>query len=52
MKDEKGIAPPSSLFAPTQYIQIFAGATLGFFIFGNVPTLNNYLGNLFIIGAG
>jgi|TARA_B110000027_G_C16112413_1_gene298405 drug/metabolite transporter (DMT)-like permease len=43
---------PSSLFAPTQYIQIFAGATLGFFIFGNVPTLNNYLGNLFIIGAG
>jgi len=43
---------PSSLFAPTQYIQIFAGAILGFFIFGDIPTLNNYLGNILIIGAG
>ena len=43
---------PSSLFAPTQYIQIFAGATLGFLIFGDIPTLNNYLGNTLIIGAG
>jgi drug/metabolite transporter (DMT)-like permease len=43
---------PSSLFAPTQYIQIFAGATLGFLIFGDVPTINNYLGNILIIGAG
>ena len=43
---------PSSLFAPTQYIQIFAGATLGFLIFGEIPTLNNYLGNILIIGAG
>ena len=43
---------PSSLFAPTQYIQIFAGATLGFLIFGDIPTLNNYLGNILIVGAG
>ena len=43
---------PSSLFAPTQYIQIFAGAILGFLIFGDIPTLNNYLGNVLIIGAG
>ena len=43
---------PSSLFAPTQYIQIFAGAMLGFLIFGDIPTLNNYLGNTLIIGAG
>ena len=43
---------PSSLFAPTQYIQIFAGAILGFLIFGDIPTLNNYIGNLLIIGAG
>ena len=43
---------PSSLFAPTQYIQIFAGAFFGFFIFGDIPTLNNYLGNILIIGAG
>jgi drug/metabolite transporter (DMT)-like permease len=43
---------PSSLFAPTQYIQIFAGAILGFFIFSEIPTLNNYLGNILIIGAG
>jgi drug/metabolite transporter (DMT)-like permease len=43
---------PSSLFAPTQYIQILAGAMLGFFIFGEIPTLNNYLGNILIIGAG
>ena len=43
---------PSSLFAPTQYIQIFVGAVLGFLIFGDIPTLNNYLGNILIIGAG
>ena len=43
---------PSSLFAPTQYIQIFAGAFLGFLVFGDIPTLNNYLGNVLIIGAG
>ena len=43
---------PSSLFAPTQYIQIFAGAILGYMMFGEVPTLNNYLGNILIIGAG
>jgi drug/metabolite transporter (DMT)-like permease len=43
---------PSSLFAPTQYIQIFAGAILGFLMFGDIPTLNNYAGNILIIGAG
>jgi drug/metabolite transporter (DMT)-like permease len=43
---------PSSLFAPTQYIQIFAGAILGFLIFGEIPSLNNYMGNILIIGAG
>jgi len=43
---------PSSLFAPTQYIQIFAGAIIGFLIFGDIPTPNNYLGNFLIIGAG
>ena len=43
---------PSSLFAPTQYIQIFAGAIIGFFMFGDMPTINNYIGNLLIIGAG
>ena len=43
---------PSSLFAPTQYIQIFAGAILGFFMFGDVPTINNYIGNILIVGAG
>ena len=43
---------PSSLFAPTQYIQIFTGAVLGFLAFGEIPTLNNYLGNILIIGAG
>jgi len=43
---------PSSLFAPTQYIQIFAGAILGFLIFGEIPSLNNYMGNMLIIGAG
>ena len=43
---------PSSLFAPTQYIQIFAGGALGFLIFGDIPTLNNYLGNNLIVGAG
>ena len=43
---------PSSLFAPTQYIQIFAGAIIGFFMFGDVPTINNYIGNILIVGAG
>ena len=43
---------PSSLFAPTQYIQIFAGGFLGFMMFGDIPTLNNYFGNVLIMGAG
>ena len=43
---------PSSLFAPTQYIQILAGGTLGFLVFGDIPTLNNYLGNILIVAAG
>ena len=43
---------PSSLFAPTQYIQIFAGAIIGFFMFGDLPTTNNYIGNILIVGAG
>ncbi|MBA1338026.1 MAG: Permease of the drug/metabolite transporter (DMT) superfamily [Pelagibacterales bacterium] len=43
---------PSSLFAPTQYIQILAGGMLGFLVFGDIPTLNNYLGNILIVAAG
>jgi len=43
---------PSSLFAPTQYIQMFAAAIIGYLVFNDVPTLNNYLGNFLIIGAG
>jgi drug/metabolite transporter (DMT)-like permease len=43
---------PSSLFAPTQFIQIFAAAIIGYLIFGDIPTFNNYVGNIFIIGAG
>jgi drug/metabolite transporter (DMT)-like permease len=43
---------PSSLFAPTQYIQIVAGAILGFLMFSEIPTINNYMGNILIVGAG
>ena len=43
---------PSSLFAPTQYIQIFVGAVVGYFVFSDIPTINNYLGNILIVGAG
>ena len=43
---------PSSLFAPTQYVQIFTGALIGYLYFGDIPTLNNFYGNLLIIGAG
>ena len=43
---------PSSLFAPTHYIQIFAAAIIGYLVFGDIPTLKNYLGNILIIGAG
>ena len=25
---------------------------MGFFIFGDIPTISNYLGNILIIGAG
>jgi len=42
---------PLSLFTPTQYIQIFVGAVLGFLIFDDITTLSNYLSNLLIIGA-
>ena len=43
---------PSYLFAPTQYVQIIIGAIIGYLYFGDLPTLNNYIGNLIIIGAG
>jgi drug/metabolite transporter (DMT)-like permease len=43
---------PSSLFAPTQYVQVFSGAVIGYLYFGDIPTLNNFFGNLLIIGAG
>ena len=43
---------PSSLFAPTQYVQIFTGAIIGYLYFGDIPTLNNFYGNMLIIGAG
>ena len=43
---------PSYLFAPTQYIQIAIGALIGYLYFGNIPTLNNYIGNIIIVGAG
>ena len=43
---------PSFLFAPTQYVQIITGAIIGYLYFGNIPTLNNYIGNLIVIGAG
>ena len=43
---------PSYLFAPTQYIQIIIGAVIGYLYFGNIPTINNYIGNLVVIGAG
>ena len=43
---------PSSLFAPTQYVQVFSGAIIGYLYFGDIPTLSNFFGNLLIIGAG
>jgi len=43
---------PSYLFAPTQYVQIIIGAIIGYLYFGDLPTINNYIGNLIIIGAG
>ena len=43
---------PSYLFAPTQYVQIIIGAIIGYLYFGDLPTFNNYIGNLLIIGAG
>ena len=43
---------PGAIFGSILYTQIFAGVFLGYVVFNEIPTINNYLGNLIIIAAG
>ncbi len=43
---------PGAIFGSIIYIQIFGGVLLGYFVFGEIPTINNYVGNAIIIAAG
>ena len=44
--------PTWSDFGSILYTQIFAGVFLGYVVFNEIPTINNYIGNLIIIAAG
>ena len=43
---------PGAIFGSILYVQIFGGVLVGYFVFSEIPTLNNYIGNIIIIGAG
>ena len=43
---------PGAIFGSIIYIQIIGGVLLGYFVFGDIPTINNYVGNGIIIAAG
>ena len=43
---------PGAIFGSIIYVQIFAGVLLGYIVFGEIPTINNYIGNAIIIAAG
>ena len=43
---------PGAIFGSVLYVQIFGGVLVGYFIFSEIPTINNYIGNIIIIGAG
>ncbi len=43
---------PGAIFGSIIYVQIFAGVLLGYIVFGEIPTINNYVGNAIIIAAG
>ena len=43
---------PGAIFGSILYTQIFAGVILGYVVFDEIPTINNYIGNLIIIAAG
>jgi len=43
---------PGAIFGSITYIQIFAGILVGYFVFSEIPTINNYVGNIIIVGAG
>ena len=43
---------PGAIFGSILYVQIFGGVLVGYFVFSEIPTLNNYIGNIIIITAG
>ena len=43
---------PGAIFGSITYVQIFGGVLVGYFVFSEIPTLNNYIGNIIIITAG
>ena len=43
---------PGAIFGSIIYVQIFAGVIIGYLVFGEIPTINNYIGNSIIIASG
>ena len=43
---------PGAIFGSITYVQIFGGVLIGYLVFSEVPTINNYVGNIIIIAAG
>lgn len=43
---------PASLLAPFQYIEIISAVLMGYFVFGDVPTLSKWIGIAIIISSG
>jgi len=43
---------PGAIFGSVIYVQIFAGVIIGYLVFGEIPTINNYIGNSIIIASG
>ena len=40
---------PGAIFGSVLYVQIFGGVLVGYFIFSEILTINNYIGNIIII---
>ncbi|WP_245409887.1 DMT family transporter [Pararhizobium haloflavum] len=43
---------PASVLAPFQYLEIVSAVLMGYFIFGDVPSLSKWVGIAIIVGSG
>jgi len=42
----------ASVLAPFQYVELIVAALLGWWLFGDIPTLSTWLGTLILVGSG